>query len=259
MKGYVKRLKSLLSVDLQRMFTTPLFYIMVGISFVMPILILVMTSSLAGTTTVDPQTGIETTIQGFTNVWQIISQTSGAGVGMDMTAMCNINLVYIMAALFVCLFTASDFRSGYSKNIFSVRSSKSEYIVSKTITCFVAGASMIIAFFVGSMFGGAVAGLSFELVGTSVFGIIMCLLSKIFLVTVFVSIPLIFSVFAKQRTWLSILLALGAGMLLFMMIPMMTPLNAGFILLLLCLVGGTIFAFGMGTISTTILKHIDLV
>ncbi len=257
-QNFGKRLKSMQSVDLRRMFTSPLFYIMVGISLVMPVLILVMTSAMAGTTTVDPNTGVETTIQGFSSVWQIISSESGSSMGMDMTAMCNMNLVYIMAAIFVCLFVGEDFRSGYSKNLFTVRSTKAEYVISKTITCFIAGASMILAFFVGSMLGGGIAGMSFDLGSLNAFNIVMCLLSKLFLVLVFVSIPLIAAVFAKQRTWLSILLALGAGMLLFMMIPMMTPLNAGFMNLILCLVGGAIFAGGMGAISTTILKHIDL-
>ena len=41
--------------------------------------------------------------------------------------------------------------SGYAKNLFTVRSKKSDYVISKTITCFVAGASMIVAFFIGSM------------------------------------------------------------------------------------------------------------
>ena len=40
---FSKRLGSMLSVDSRRMFTTPLFYIILGIAVAMPILILVMT------------------------------------------------------------------------------------------------------------------------------------------------------------------------------------------------------------------------
>ncbi len=45
-----KKLSSMLRVDIRRMAATSLFPIMLGISFVMPILILVMTSMVAGTT-----------------------------------------------------------------------------------------------------------------------------------------------------------------------------------------------------------------
>ena len=43
-----KRLTTMLAVDFRRMFTSPLYYIMVGISVVIPILILVMTSMMDG-------------------------------------------------------------------------------------------------------------------------------------------------------------------------------------------------------------------
>lgn len=63
---------------------------------------------------------------------------AGAGM-MDMTAMMNINLMYFMMAVFVCLFTAEDFRSGYAKNLFTVRARKTDYVASKTIIGFIAG------------------------------------------------------------------------------------------------------------------------
>jgi len=138
---FSKRLKSMLAVDFRRMFTTPLFYIMVGISLVMPILILVMTKMMDGTVSVNPQTGVETVMEGFDSVWQIIG-TAGGGMGadagagamaMDITSMCNINMMYFAVAVFVCVFIADDFRSGYAKNLFTVRSKKDDYIISKTI------------------------------------------------------------------------------------------------------------------------------
>ncbi|MBQ8322550.1 MAG: hypothetical protein IJX91_01140 [Clostridia bacterium] len=264
--GFKKRLKSMLKVDFRRMFTTPLFYIMVGISLVVPILILVMTTMMSGTTTVNPQAGVETPMTGFDNVWQIVSSVSGgdgasAGAGMDMMAMCNMNLIYFATAVLVCLFVADDFRSGYAKNLFTVRAKKTDYVISKTLVCFVGGAGMILAFFIGSMIGGGVAGISFDLeaVGTTAGGIVACLVSKILLVSVFVSIFLIMSVVAKQKLWLSILLSLGVGMFLFMMIPMMTPLNANAMHVILCAAGGALFAVGLGAVSNQILKKTSLV
>ena len=148
--SFKKRLSSMLGVDLRRMFTSPLFYIMAGVALVMPILILVMTTMMDGTVSVNPQTGVETVIEGFDNVWQIIGAVSGGStqaMSMDITSMCNINLIFFIVAVFVCLFVCEDFRSGYAKNLFTVRSKKGDYILSKSIVCLIAGASMIITFF----------------------------------------------------------------------------------------------------------------
>lgn len=251
----------MLSVDFRRMFTMPFFYIMVGISLVIPILILVMTSMMAGSTTVDPTTGVETTMEGFTNVWQAIGSVSGESSAMDMslTGMCNINLLYFLAAVLVCVFVSDDFRSGYAKNLFTVRAKKTDYVTSKSIVGFVGGACMIIAYFIGAMLGGGIAGLSFHTGAADTLSIILCLLSKIFLIAVFVSVYLLMGVIAKQRLWMSILGSLCVGMLFFTMIPMMTPLDSGILNVVLCLAGGVGFAIGLGAISNVVLKKTSLV
>ena len=79
-RGPAQSLKSMLAVDFRRMFTMPMLYILVGACLAMPILILVMTTMMDGGITVDPQTGVETVIEGFDNVWQIIGSASGSGM-----------------------------------------------------------------------------------------------------------------------------------------------------------------------------------
>ena len=69
---FKRRLKSMLGVDFRRLLTSPLYYIMLGVSLVMPILILVMTTKIDGSVSLNPQTGEETVMEGFKNVWQII-------------------------------------------------------------------------------------------------------------------------------------------------------------------------------------------
>ena len=259
--SFRKRLTSMLKVDLRRMFTMPLYYIIVGISLVIPVLILVMTSMMAGTETVDPVTGAVTIMEGFTNVWQAIGSASSAnaGMSMDLVSMCNINMMFFGLAVLVCLNISEDFRSGYSKNLFTVRSDKKDYVISKTITGFIGGASMLIFYFIGSMLGGAISSLSFELVDVNLVNIFMCMLSKIFLVLVFVSIAIVMSVASKQRAWLSMILSFGASMLLFTMIPMITPLDSNITNVMLCLIGGILFSVGIGAISNTVLKKTSLV
>ncbi len=253
MQNFLNKLKTMLKVDFKRMFTMPLVYIMAGVSLAMPVLILVMTSTMGGA---EGGAGM------FSNVWQAISSVSGgesSGMSMDLTTMCNMNLTYFLIAVLVCVFVAEDFRSGYAKNLFTVRSKKVDYVFSKSLVCFTGGAIMILAYFIGAMLGGAIGGLPFTMDGFNAGGIIACLFAKIFLVAVFVAIFLTFAVVAKQRTWLSILLSLGVGAFMFMMIPMMTPLNATFIHVIMTLAGGALFAVGLGAISNLILNKTSLV
>ena len=257
----MKRLKTMLHVDFRRMFTQPLLWIMVGACLAMPILILVMTTMMDGSVSVDPQTGVETVIEGFDNVWQIIGSVSTAEstMSMDMTAMCNMNLLYFIVSVLVCLFVAEDFRAGFAKNLFTVRAKKSDYVISKTLVCFVGGAMMVLAFFIGSLAGGAIAGLPMAMEGFHAGNLVTCLLSKVVLMAVFVPIYLTMAVIAKGKSWLSILLSMMVGMFLFMMIPMLTPLDATAMNVILCLAGAAAFGIGLGAVSNAILKKTSLV
>lgn len=257
-KSFVSRLKSMLLVDFRRMFTMPLCYIMFGISFVVPILVLVMTTMMDGSVSVDPTTGVETVMEAFDSTWQAIGSVSGVAMDMSMTGMCNINLVYFMITVLVCIFVSADFRSGYVKNLFTVRAKKTDYVISKTIVCIFSGVLMLLAFFVGAMFGGVIASLPFDMGTATASSIVMCMLAKTCLVAVFVPMYLLMSVIAKDKLWLSILLSFGIGMLLFTMIPMLTPLDASFMNVMLCFAGGVLFSFGFGIISKMVLYKKDL-
>lgn len=258
--SFRNRLNSMLSVDFRRMFTMRLFYIMLAVSVAIPILVLVMTTMMDGTVSVDPNTGIETTVEAFDSVWQAIGTVGDSGgVSMDLTAMCNINLIYFIAAVFVCIFVADDFRSGYCKNLFTVRAKKSDYVLSKILTCFTGGALLLLGFFGGAMIGGAISGLPFELGTISITNIVMCIVSKILLMAVFAAIYVLMGVIGKQKLWLSVLLSLGVGMFLFNIIPMVTPLDSTMMNVVLCLAGGVLFSISLGTVSNMLLKKRDLI
>ena len=258
--GFLKRLDSMLRVDFYRMFKSHLFYILIAVALVMPILMTVMMTMMDGSVSVDPQTGVETILQGPENAWQNIGTLPGEPLGADeIFMMCNINMMFMGVAVFVCLFISEDFRSGYAKKLFTVRANRGEYVVSKTVSGFVTGSLMLSAYFVGAILGGAISKLSFDLHGLNVGNVVMCILAKIFLMLVFVSIFTLISVAAKSRAWLSICGSLGGGMLLFMMVSMIPPLGSGPVNVLLCAVGGLVFAIGLGAISRIILKKTSLV
>ncbi|MGM9681657.1 MAG: ABC transporter permease [Eubacteriales bacterium] len=257
------RLKSMLKVDFRRMFKSKLFYILIACALVIPILMTVMMTMMDGSVSVDPQTGVETVMEGPENTWQSIGtlptedgETMG---GMGVMSMCNINMMFMGAAVFICLFISEDFRSGYAKNLFTVRAKKGDYVVSKTLAGFLCGALMLIAYLIGAMLGGAISGLSFDLGTLSIGNIVMCMLAKVFLMFVFIAIDVLVSVAAKQKAWLCLCGSLAAGMLLFMMIPSLTPLDSTVMNVLLCLAGGALFSVGLGCVSNLVLRKTSLV
>ena len=255
------RLRSMLKVDFRRMFKSKLFYIVIACSLVLPILITVMMTMMDGSVSVDPQTGVETVVHGPENAWQSIGTLPGGEAmgGMDIMSMCSINMMFLFAAVFICLFISEDFKSGYAKNLFTVRAVKSDYVVSKTVSGFLCGALMLIFYFIGAMLGGAVSGLSFDLGTLNAGNIVLCMLSKIFLMPVFISIFVLISAAAKQKTWLALCGSLGGGMLFFMMTSMITPLSSTLMNVLLCLAGGALFAVSLGAASNAVLRKTSLV
>jgi len=258
--SFAGRIKSMLKVDFRRMFKSKLFYILIACALVLPILMTVMMSMMDGSVSVNPQTGVETIMEGPENTWQNIGTLPGEPLGGDeIFMMCNINMMFMAVAVFICLFISDDFRSGYAKNLFTVRAKRGEYVVSKTVSGFLCGTFMLLAYFIGAMLGGAISGLSFDLAGLTAGNIVMCMLAKVFLMLVFVSIFTLISVAAKQKAWLAICGSLGGGMLLFMMVSMITPLGSTFMNVILCLAGGTLFAVGLGAASKAVLKKTSLV
>lgn len=253
--------KSMLKVDFRRMFKSKIFYILIACALIMPILMTVMMAMMDGSVSVNPQTGVETIVKGPENTWQNIGTLPGGEAmgGNEVFMMCNINMVFMMAAVFICLFISDDFRSGYAKNLFTVRAKKVSYVISKTVSGFLCGGFMLIAYFAGAMLGGAIAGLSFDLHGLTMGNIAMCMTAKVFLMLVFVSIFVLISVAAKQKAWLALCGSLGGGMLLFMMVSLITPLGSTFVNAILCLAGGILFAVGLGAGSNAVLKKTSLV
>ena len=275
--SFSERMKSMLRVDFRRMFKSRTFYILIACALLVPIVMTVMLTMMDGQETVNQQTGEVTVMEGPDSVWQSIgtppkksdevfdtdSGEAAGGMaamgGMDVMAMCNINMAFMAVAVFVCLFISDDFRSGYAKNIFTVRAEKTEYVVSKTVSGFICGTAMLIAYFIGAMLAGGITSLSFEMQGFGAGNVLMCMISKIMLMLVFVPIFVLISVSAKQRAWASICGSLGGGMLLFMMVDMITPLTSTPLNVLLTAAGGAMFAFGLGAASKLVLKKTSLV
>ena len=87
----------------------------------------------------------------------------------------------------------------------------------------------------------------------------MCMVAKVFLMLVFVSIDVTVSVAAKQKAWLCLCGSLGAAMLLFMTVSLITPLGSTLLHAIGCLAGGVVFRVGLGVCSNKILNKTSLV
>lgn len=120
--NFLQRLGSMLRVDFRRMFKSKLFYILIASALVMPILMTVMMTMMDGSVSVDPQTGVETILEGPENTWQNIGTLPGGENmgGNEVFMMCNINMIFMLVAVFICLFISDDLpricsRSGREK------------------------------------------------------------------------------------------------------------------------------------------------
>lgn len=243
-----KRLLPMIKLDFYRLLHTPAFYIMVGIAAIIPALVLTMVGANEG---VDAQT--------FTNTWQVFEGLSGNTAGlMDFANMTNVNMVYIFAAILLSIFVSHDYSSGFVKNIFTVHAKKSDYVISKSLAGIFGGICMILAYFVVTILVGAFTGKSFDLGAAGVGGLILCLLSKLSLMGLFVPLYLSVAVFFKQKLWLTIVATFAAGILFYPVASLAVPLDASFLTLVACIVAGAAGFVGFGTLSSLVLNKRDL-
>ena len=76
--------------------------IAIASALLIPIIMTVMMSMMDGSVSVNQQTGEEIVIQGPVNAWQNIGTPPGIEAtegGMDIFAMCNINLMFMAVAV----------------------------------------------------------------------------------------------------------------------------------------------------------------
>jgi len=248
----------MLKLDFYRLFHTPAFYIMLLIAAMIPAMILGMSGTSAGTSSAASAPSIE-----ITNAWQLIESSSAVGTVADNSAAgpidlggyANINMLFIFAGLLMAIFVAHDYSSGFVKNIFTVHSKKIDYVISKSAVGIFSGAGMIVTYVLGTALAGLFSGKSFDV---NVGGLILCLLSKAFLMGVFCSLFLGIAVFFKNKLWLTIVFTFLLGMMFYPAASVATLDSTG-ITLLISLAAGIIGALVFGTVSTLFLKKRDLV
>ena len=166
--SFKERIMGMLGVDFYRLFHTPLFYIFLCISAIIPAMVSAMT--------VMPGPNGEAAQPLYSNVWQIIAAGEPLYVVRGIADYANMNMVFVFGGIMVSIFIGHDYSSGYVKQLFTTHPKKQDYMISKTLTCAFAMACMCISYFIG----GTAAGLlvSYE-TSVDVGSLVIAILGKI--------------------------------------------------------------------------------
>lgn len=148
--SFYRRLKGMLGVDFYRLFHTPLFFIFVAIAAIIPAMVSCLTMM--------PDQNGNTMEPLYSNVWQIIAASEPLYVIKTISDYANMNMVFIFGGIMVSIFIGHDYRSGYVKQLFTTHAKKTDYMISKTISCAFAMVCMCVAYFFGGTIGGLIAG-----------------------------------------------------------------------------------------------------
>ena len=157
-----RRLRGMLGVDFYRLFHTPMFFIFLAIAAIIPAMILSMTG-------MDGGAGL------YANAWNVIAADTPLYVVRDIGDYANMNMVFIFGGIMVSIFIGHDYRSGYVKQLFTTHAKKRDYMMSKSIACAFAMASMCVTYLLGSVLAGVIVGASFDV---NVGSLLLALLGK---------------------------------------------------------------------------------
>lgn len=203
--SFGKRLKGMLSVDFYRLFHTPLFYIFLAISAIIPAMII--------STTGIPQADGSIVEPLYNNVWQAIAWDSPLYVVSDIGQYANMNMVFIFGGIMVSIFIGHDYRSGYVKQLFTTHPKKQDYMMSKSVICAFAMTCMCGAYLIGTIFAGLFVGMSFSVNFAS---LICAILGKVIMSLGWASLYVLLNVVFRKHFWISIMLSFffGTGILI---------------------------------------------
>lgn len=202
-KTFIDRMKSMLRLDFYRLFHTPLFYIMVSISAIIPTMMVTMVDNAYGD-----------------NVWNVVAVDHPIYILKDMGQLGNINMIYIFGGIMLAIFIGHDYTSGFIKSIFTNHSRKHDYILSKSAIGLFSMFCMIITYLIGTIFAGILSGKSFEV---NAMNLLCCLLSKYVMAIGFTLLYTALSVLFRRKFGLAItgafffgtgILIMGAAMVL---------------------------------------------
>lgn len=258
--SFLERIKSMLKVDFYRLFHTPLFYIFLAISAIIPAMIL-------GTTGTAGETAM------YTNTWQLIASDKPLYVVSSIAEYANMNMVFIFGGIMLSIFIGHDYRSGYVKQLFTSHPKKQDYMISKSIIGAFSMACMCISYFLATVLAGLLVGASMS-VG---FGSLVCaLLGKILMSLGWASLYVFLNIIFRKYFGISICSSFffGTGILIIGMAgifgnstilniflygsSVFACLSSNFVSVLVCLLVSCVWAVIYNLLGTIILNKTDV-
>ena len=244
----VERIKGMLNVDFYRLFHTPLFYIFLGIAAIIPALVSM------GMSTTDPATG-QITGTTLENIWIMIAVQKPLYVVNTIAEYANMNMVFIFGGIMVSIFIGHDYKSGYVKQLFTTHAKKKDYMISKTITCAFAMASMCITYLIGTIVSGLFNSISFDV---NFFSLIIAILGKMVMSFGWASLYVFLNIIFRRYFGISIVSSFffGTGILIIGAGAIIETLSLDSYILNIFLYGSSVNAClssNVGTLITCIL------
>ena len=202
--SFYKRLKGMLGVDFYRLFHTPLFYIFLCIAAIIPAMVL-------GMTAMENPDG--TTIDLYTNTWQMVAANKPIYVISDIAEYANMNMVFIFGGIMISIFIGHDYKSGYVKQLFTTHAKKQDYMMSKAMTGAFSMACMCITYLLGTIISGLLVQEAFDV---NVGSLIIAILSKIIMSLGWASLYTFLNIIFRRFFGISIASSffLGTGILI---------------------------------------------
>ena len=200
----VERIKGMLGVDFYRLFHTPVFYIFLVISAIIPAMVLGMTG-------IEDASGAITPL--YTNTWQIIASSEPMYAVKSIAEYANMNMVFIFGGIMISIFIGHDYKSGYVKQLFTTHPKKQDYVISKTLLGAFSMACMCITYLLGGFFAGLICGYSMDV---NIGSLICAILGKIIMSLGWASLYTFLNVLFRKFFGISIASSffLGTGILI---------------------------------------------
>lgn len=257
--SFKTRIKGMLSVDFYRLFHTPLFYIFLAISAIIPAMILTMTET--GTPPL------------YTNTWQVVASDSPLYVVSNIAQYANMNMVFIFGGIMLSIFIGHDYKSGYVKQLFTTHPKKQDYMISKTAIGAFSMACMCVSYLLGTTLAGLFAGTSFAV---NAWSLICAVLGNIIMGVGWASLYVFLNIIFRKFFGISIASSffLGTGILIIGVASIVgnspvlniflygasvfASLSSNILTILVCLVVSICWAIIYNTIGTHILNKSDV-
>jgi len=262
--SFTRRLKGMLGVDFYRLFHTPLFYIFIAISAIIPAMILGMTS-------IENAEGVVEKL--YTNTWQVIASQSPLYAVSNIAEYANMNMVFIFGGIMLSIFIGHDYKSGYVKQLFTTHAKKQDYMMSKTIIGAFSMVCMCGTYLVGTILAGLFVGASFSVNAGS---LICAILGKLIMSLGWASLYVFLNIIFRKYFGISIassfffgtgILIVGAGAIvgnsailnIFLYgSSVYACLSSNFITILVCLVVSLCWTVIYNILGTHILNKSDV-